>query len=65
MAAGGLDLALRKQHRRQEMAEHGIAGVAGQALLAQLARLVAAAGIEGGGGAANDVFGECWLMPAH
>ena len=36
----------------------GSPGVAGQALLAQLARLVAAAGIEGGGGAANDFLGR-------
>jgi len=39
------------------MAEHGIAGRAAQSLFADLARLVAPAGIEGGSGAANGFFG--------
>ena len=43
MAARGLDLALRKQHGGQEMAEHGIAGRMAKALLAEPARLVTAA----------------------
>src|SRR5258708_39778907 len=57
MAARGTDLALRKQHGGQEMAEHGIAGGAAQSLFADLARLIALAGIEGGSGAANGFFG--------
>ena len=38
------------------MIEHGIVGLTRQALLAELARLIAPAGIEGRGGAADDVL---------
>ena len=51
------NLAFGKQHRGQQMAEHGIAGRAAQPLFAELARLVRLPGIERGGGAANDVLG--------
>src|SRR6202043_3123703 len=57
MAARRLNFALRKQHGGQQMIEHGIGGLAGETLLAELARFLALAGIKGGGGATNDVLG--------
>jgi hypothetical protein len=57
MAAGRLNFTLGEQHGGHQMTEHGLAGLAGKTLLAQPARLFTLAGIEGGGGAANDVFG--------
>jgi hypothetical protein len=57
VTARGLNLALGKQYSGQEMAEHGVAGRADQTLFAQLKRLVAPAGVEGGCRAANDVLG--------
>ena len=57
MAAGRIDLALRKQHGRQQMTEHGLAGLAGEALFAKLAGLVRLAPIESRRGTTNDVLG--------
>src|SRR5262249_39656128 len=51
------DLAIGKQHGREEMAEHGLAGVLALSPLAEVFRLAAPAGIERGRGAADDVFG--------
>jgi len=42
-----------------------LAGLAAQSLLAQPARVVAQAGIEGGGGAANDVLGGVLAHARH
>src|SRR5437879_320713 len=57
MAAGRTSFTLGKQHRRHEMVEHGLKGLATQALLTQPARLLALVGVEGRRRAANDVLG--------
>ena len=53
----GCDIPLRKQHRRQQMAQHRLARAARQPLFAQIARLVGPPCIEGSGGSADDVLG--------
>jgi hypothetical protein len=57
VGAGRLDLTLRKQHGGKQVMEHGIAGLAAQALFAEFARILALARIEGRGRATNDVLG--------
>jgi hypothetical protein len=47
------------------MVQHGIAGLAGEALLAELARLVRLAGIECGGRATDDFFGGVLVHGKH
>src|SRR5262249_12381549 len=51
------DLTIGKQHGREQLAEHGLTGLCAQSSFAEVFRLIAAAGIERGGGVANDVFG--------
>jgi hypothetical protein len=63
--AGRLNFALGEQHGGQKMIEHGIAGLAAQTLLTELARFIGLAGIEGGRGAANDVLGGCLAHIEH
>jgi hypothetical protein len=58
VTACGLNLAPGKQYRRKQMAEHRLAGRSRQTVLAELKGLVAPAGVEGGRGAANEVFGR-------
>ncbi len=65
MAARRLNFTLGKQHGGQQMIEYGIAGLAGQTVLAELARLIAPAGIEGGGGTTNDVLGAVVAHGKH
>jgi hypothetical protein len=57
-----LNFALGEQHGGKQVMEHGLSGLAGETLLAELARLFALAGIKGGGGATNNVLGG---VPAH
>jgi hypothetical protein len=61
--AGGLNLAFGKQHGGKQVAKHRLAGRADQTLFAQLAGLVAPARVEGGGRAADDVFGGFFHAP--
>ena len=56
MGVGRLHLALQKQHGGEQMIEHGLAGLTAQTLFAQPSRLVRLAGIEGSGGAADEVL---------
>src|SRR6266849_204870 len=65
VAARQLDLASGKQHGGQQMIEDGIAGRAGETLFTELARLVRPAGIEGGGGATNNVLGGVLVHGLH
>jgi hypothetical protein len=63
VGAGGLKVALGKQHGRQQVMEHGIAGVVNQTLFAQPVRFITPARIEGGGGPANEVLGGVLVHP--
>ena len=65
MTAGRLDFALRKQHRGQQVIEHGLARLAHEALFAKPSRFIGLGGIKGGRRAPNDFFRSVLAHIAH
>ncbi len=65
MRAGGLNFASGKQHGGNKMMEHGIAGLAGQTLFTEPARLIGPAGVKGCCGTTNNVLGVVLVHVMH
>jgi len=62
---GRLSFTFEKQHGGKKMIQHGIAGLAGQTLFTEPARLIGPPGIKGCRGTTNNVLGIVLVHAKH